>query len=363
LVAAVTRRGAGDAAELTFRIFRKQHLERFKPGLEKLGLAGLPDAVAAAQYHYLSNAIGGVSTEYMYESDRKAWIRYPPPRWIWQGTAICAIPGEVSAAMLRGWHAHNGVSLGNPRLGFVCTKQTVDGDPGLEGYYYEHDHALAPGDRLKLARNEDAPKFDPAKAPSLPSAEWPAERLRKAHRNYAMEYVRTMIPEAIELFGPQQAMELLGLTGRLIGMQFYQQTAAALGLPRSDTPKGFADFLMALARAQGDQATLAEDGGTFAVRQTTWSLMRGVRAHDPAAFAAWNALLEGALMAHNRHLSLAVTERLDLGDAAFAWRIVERPAARPGEQQPRGLSFAGPLRPYYDAGREIGGVSGNIGWN
>ena len=65
----------------------------------------------------------------MYESDRKAWIRYPPPRWIWRGTAICGVPGEVSRAMLRGWHANNGVSLGNPNLGFVCTKQTTDGQP------------------------------------------------------------------------------------------------------------------------------------------------------------------------------------------------------------------------------------------
>jgi len=32
----------------------------------------------------------------MYETDRKAWIRYPPPRWIWKGTAICGVPGEVS---------------------------------------------------------------------------------------------------------------------------------------------------------------------------------------------------------------------------------------------------------------------------
>jgi hypothetical protein len=41
--------------------------------------------------------------------------------------------------MLRGWHAHNGVALGCPRLGFVCTDQTADGQPGLEGYYLEHD--------------------------------------------------------------------------------------------------------------------------------------------------------------------------------------------------------------------------------
>ena len=55
------------------------------PGSKKLGLDHLPPAVAAAQYHYLSNWIGGVHVEYMYETDRKAWIRYPPPRWIWRG--------------------------------------------------------------------------------------------------------------------------------------------------------------------------------------------------------------------------------------------------------------------------------------
>ena len=46
--------------------------------------------------------------------------------------------------MLRGWHANNGVVLGNPRLGFVCTGQTVDGQPGLEGYYKEWDHERSP---------------------------------------------------------------------------------------------------------------------------------------------------------------------------------------------------------------------------
>ena len=151
ILTVVTRRGTADAAEFVFRVFRRQQQERFLPGLEKLGLSHLPPAVAAAQYHYLSNWIGGVHVEYMYETDRKAWIRYPPPRWIWKGTAICGVPGEVSRAMLRGWHANNGVSLGNAKLGFVCTKQSVDGQDGLEGYYCEYDHRTrtrsAPGVR------------------------------------------------------------------------------------------------------------------------------------------------------------------------------------------------------------------------
>src|ERR1700729_2976542 len=123
----VSRKGGEDARRFVFAHFRRQHLEKFLPGLKKLGLDRLPDAVACAQYHYFSNALGGVKTQYVAESPRKAWVRYPPPRWIWQGTAICAIPREVNEAMLHGWHGHNGVSLGNPRLGFVCTGQTVEG--------------------------------------------------------------------------------------------------------------------------------------------------------------------------------------------------------------------------------------------
>src|SRR5258705_13417358 len=74
ILTVVTRRGTTDAAEFMFREFRRQQQERFLPGLEKLGLSHLPPAVAAAQYHYLSNWIGGVSGEDTHENDRTAWI-------------------------------------------------------------------------------------------------------------------------------------------------------------------------------------------------------------------------------------------------------------------------------------------------
>src|SRR5229473_712492 len=138
----ITRRGEEVARDYVFRHFRRQHLEKFLPGLQKLGLAGEPDAPACALYHYHSNALGGVKTGYLRESDKKAWVRYPPPRWIWRGTAIAAVPHAVSAAMLHGWHGHNGVSLNNPGLGFVCTGMTVDGMPGLEGYYFDYGRPL-----------------------------------------------------------------------------------------------------------------------------------------------------------------------------------------------------------------------------
>ena len=121
--------------------------------------------MACAKYHVLSNALGGVRVEWIPESDTKSWVRYLPPRWIFDGTAVCGIPTELSRAMLRGWHGHNGVSLGNDRLGFVATSQTTDGQPGLVGYYVEEAEALAPEERVRFRPGERHPGR-PSRSPS-----------------------------------------------------------------------------------------------------------------------------------------------------------------------------------------------------
>lgn len=162
------RRGEAAGAEFVRRTFHVQHDEKFLPGLHALGLDGLPHAIACARYFYLANLAGGVRVEYVEESPRKAWIRYPPPRWIWEGATICAVPNSVSLGFPRGFHARCGESLGNPRLGFVLTGMTTDGDPGLEGYFIEEDRPLAPNERLRIAQGERAPPFEPATAPQLP---------------------------------------------------------------------------------------------------------------------------------------------------------------------------------------------------
>jgi hypothetical protein len=313
----ITRRDAESARRFVFAHFRRQHLEKFLPGLKKLGLDRLPHAVACAQYHYFSNALGGVKTEYVGESDRKAWVRYPPPRWIWQGTAICAVPREVNEAMLHGWHGHNGVSLGNPRLGFVCTGQTVEGDPGLEGYYFEYDHDLAAHERVRFAHGERAPRFDPALAPKLDSESWPAERLLKVERSYAMEYVRSMLPAMLELFGAEEANNLVGRAARLIGLQFYDELAGLLSVEGSG-PEDFAYLLASLAAAQAEDVEVVRDGTAALVVQNGWRLMQNVPAGD-VLFAAWNALWQGALAVHNRELSLSTERR----DGTVRWRIAQ----------------------------------------
>jgi hypothetical protein len=319
----VTRRSGQDAAEWVFRLFRHQHQEKFLSSFGKLGLEGMPDAVACAAYHYLSNSVGGVTVEFMRESDRKAWINFVPPRWIYPGASICGIPSEVSRAFLRGWYAHNGVSLKNPRLGFVCTAQTTDGQHGLSGYFLEHDHELAPEERLLFRPGELPPPFDPAKAPRLPAADWPPERLAKAERNYAMEYIRSGLPRLAEIFGPAEAAHLGRVTGRLVGAQLYRETALLLDVGAGGV-EAFGKYMMRLAAGEGDEAQIALQGDAVLVRRESWRLMRGLEPLSPAVFEAWNGLLEGALAVHDRFCVLEVLSRLDWGDEAFVWRIRPR---------------------------------------
>ena len=44
----VSRRGSGDAARWMHAVFRHQHHEKFLSSFEKLGLSGMPHAVACA---------------------------------------------------------------------------------------------------------------------------------------------------------------------------------------------------------------------------------------------------------------------------------------------------------------------------
>ena len=258
VLALVTRAGAEAAEEIVYRTFRRQADARLLPGLKKLGLENLPPAVACGQYHYLSNLVGGVKVEYVRESDQKCWVRYPPPRWMWASTAICGIPSKVSAAMMRGWHALNGMRMGQPRLGFVCTGQTVDGYPGLEGYFQEYDHDLAPEQRLRFSPDEHPPLFDPAAAPRLPETTWPEGRLQKVLRNYAMEYVTSILPETIAVLGPAEGGRIAGHAARLVGMQIFDEVATILG-DVNPGAAGFAKTMARLSQGAGDDAVLEGD--------------------------------------------------------------------------------------------------------
>ena len=324
----VTRRGEETARDYVFRHFRRQHLEKFLPGLQKLGLADQPPAPACALYHYHSNALGGVKTGYIRESDRKAWVRYPPPRWLWRGTAIAAVPHSVSAAMLHGWHGHNGVSLGKPNLGFVCTGMTVDGLPGLEGYYFEYDRPLKEEERVRFAYGEaEMPRIDWARQPRLDTDTWPEERKLRTFRSYALEYLRTMLPTLQDQLGSEGSRKELGRVARLVGLQFHEETARDLDLP-TDVERGdaesaaqFVRWLSAILEAQGEQVDVRGNDIVLA----DWRGMRDIKLADPlAAFDAWNELWLGAAAAHDRFLTVDTRRTYGEGRWSIAWRIAPR---------------------------------------
>ena len=169
--------------------------------------------------------------------------------------------------------------------------------------------------------DEEAPPFDAARAPRLPSADWPAERLAKARRNYAMDYVATILPETVRLFGPVEGGRLAGSAARLIGMQYHAATSELLGVGAAEggAPAVFAEYLARMGRAQGDDTTWDTRGDGVIIRQTTWRLMEEAGAQPTQVFDAWTELWRGAALAHDPRLVLELAGRRDAGDARWEW--------------------------------------------
>ena len=186
----VTRVGVEPAARAVFRTFRNQHLEAFA-GARKAWLTDKPDGAAWRNITCL-------------ELSRWSTRGVGPNRKQSHGCGTCHHDGfsmvqrcaefqQSSVGRCRGWHGHNGVSLRNPRLGFVATSQTTDGQPGLVGYYIEEDHDLDPDDRVRFCPGEHPPGPVPICPPS-----WDPVRLAKVERNYAMNYIHTILPAMTE---------------------------------------------------------------------------------------------------------------------------------------------------------------------
>lgn len=277
-----------------FRLFRRQHLEKFLSSFEKLGLSDLPHAVACAKYHVLSNNLGGVGVEFMAESDRKAWVRFRYPRWMYHGPAICGVPVEVSRGFLKGWYAHNGVSLNNPRLGYVCVSEDMTGEFGLCGYFQEYDHDLAPEERLRFAKGELPPPFDPAAQPTVPQDQWDDERLEKANRNYALNYIRNGLAELVGVMDPNEAIELARRAATLIGLQYFQETAGMIGAADEDL-SALGDYLATMFRGMGDEVTVEESASELRINHRGLRVIRGLPDDEAeVVFDCWAQLWIGA---------------------------------------------------------------------
>ncbi len=311
-----TRKGPEVMGDWMFRLFRRQHKDKFLSSFNKLGLSELPHAVACAQYHVLSNSIGGVPVEYMYENDNKAWVRFRYPRWMFAGPTICGVTQEVSRGFLEGWYAHNGVSLGNPRLGFVCVSEDMTGEFGLCGYFKEYDHDLEPAMRLVFAKDERPPPYDAAAQPQPPVEQWNEARLAKANRNYALEYVRNGLVELEQVIGAQ-AYELGEMAARLIGLQYYSETAASMNIEDAGVTSG-AEYLLRLFAALGDSVEGHQRADDYRIEQTSLRVTRGLsETQSELVSHCWQALWQGAMSARRTMLCLAVTRSA----AGLSWQL------------------------------------------
>ncbi|MCY4265391.1 MAG: hypothetical protein OXE78_11105 [Gammaproteobacteria bacterium] len=292
--------------EWMFRLFRRQHEEKFLTSFDKLGLSGLPDAVACARYHVLSNNIGGVGVEYMYESDRKAWVRFRYPRWMYQGPTLCGVPLEVSRGFLNGWYAHNGVSLGNPQLGFVCVSEDMTGEFGLCGYFNEYDRPLSSNERLQFAKNQLPPPFDPEQQPVPPADQWNPLRLAKASRNYALDFIRNGLIELASVIGEAACRELACRAARLTGLQYFKETACMVAAADGDLQDAM-NYLSRMFSGMGDSVNSSVTGETFELRHTGLRIIRGLP--EPTAslvFDCWVSLWQGTAASQRQLKSLQV---------------------------------------------------------
>ncbi|WP_300376118.1 hypothetical protein [Henriciella sp.] len=316
-----TREGPAVIGDWMFRLFRAQHEEKFLSSFRKLGLDGLPDAVACARYHVLSNNMGGVGVEYMEESDTKAWVRFRYPRWMYAGPAICGIPVEASRGFLNGWYAQNGVSLGNPRLGFVCVSEDMTGQFGLCGYFREFDHDLSDSERLQFRPDEVPPPYDPEQQPAPPPGEWNETRLAKANRNYAMEYIRNGVHELCGVLGTQRALELACLAARLTGLQQYRATASLVGATDGG-PADAARFLAAMFAGMGDETEISPaSGDVFTLTQSGLRIARGLEGPRRSnLLACWSELWRGAIHAHRQFMDIEA----QIGVDTLVWKISPR---------------------------------------
>jgi hypothetical protein len=308
-----TREGPETVGEWMYRLFRRQHEDKFLSSFAKLGLGGLPDAVACARYHVLSNSIGGVAVEYMEESDTKDCVRFRYPRWLFDGPVICGVPVEASRGFLKGWYAQNGVSLENLRLGFVCVSEDMTGQFGFCGYFKEYDHDLTEEERLQFAPMETPPPFDPEAQPKPPTEHWSAARLAKANRNYAVEYIRNGIRELAGIIGRERTRELGSLAARLTGLQHYHRMAEQLGAQDGNVGDA-TDFLVTMFEGMGDIASVSieESGERASISHCDPRVLRGLEGNEREdLLACWIELWRGAVHSHRAFMDVDVTKAGD----------------------------------------------------
>jgi hypothetical protein len=328
--------GENGLADLTFDQFRELQKTFFLQGYKKLGLDKDPPAVGCAKYHYLSNRLGGVKCDIYIESNKKAWVRYPSPRWAMGDIADCVLDlGEI-IAIFKGWQAHNGVSLRNPRLGFVLTHGWGPrGDDCMGGYFEEFDRELEPDERLQLRFGIQGPKEEDWKGGEflkeeywpLPKDEWPEERRIKAFHKYSLYYAESMISQMLKFFGTKKAAYMVSRAFHAVALQMHRELLEKFGIETRDA-KAVATFVKLIGDLRGDVMVLMENPpNEYIVQQSSWRLRDSFDPNSevPREIAyAENVFYETVCRLMNSNVDIRLTKLIPAGDRCFEWMITHK---------------------------------------
>lgn len=228
--------GLERTAELEFQFTRTHQLRHFLDGVSKLGIKDHPHPRLCAEYHCLSNVIGGLDMGFRDDGDR-CWVFYYPPA-AFAGSpllatpAIPAVPVEIFLSGMRAWHANNGELLGNDRLQYVVTDLIAAGGPFDAGYWVEAPRSVRPENRMVVRLGEELAQ--PGPPPSLSAAAWPQERRDAAIRKYNAEYSIGGLAEIEQRCGIADTARIAEASHRSVFLAWARQLVGTFGITTED---------------------------------------------------------------------------------------------------------------------------------
>lgn len=328
----IRRHGLEKAIEIETFFLKKHQETHFIDGATKLGIIDHPHNVLCAEYHCLSNLLGGLDMGFYGDSgDGRAWVFYFPPQAsasgpLLPGPATAALPFEMMVPFFT-WHARNGQFLGNDRLYFTLTDHVMAGGPYDAGYFAEADRPLKPEETLRIQLGTT--DVIPGPPPALGAATWPQGRRDAALRKYSGEYMLGGFAQVALTLGFDEAVEMAEISHAANIVSWVRPLAHELGMDGQTAAARFADLFVKMWGLLDDEFNVHAENGEVLVEHTRTRLTvpqfpgweTPPRRIEEAFARAWSV----ASRAVGPPIEVSVAASRSDGEDHTLWRFVERP--------------------------------------
>ena len=154
----------------------------------------------------------------------------------------------------------------------------------------------------------------------MPADQWNELRLAKANRNYALDYIRNGIAELAHVIGTARTRELASRAARLIGLQYFAETAQMIGV-RDGEVEDAADYLVTMMQGMGDDVERSGSDDGVVLEQRSLRVIRGLTESDAAlVFDCWAQLWQGTASSQRQLKRLEVRRQ----GGAVRWLLSRR---------------------------------------